>query len=115
MKNLPALIALSTLLLLQSACQKKQQEAVIPEPKFVSVYAKLTTASVTAHPVFIDSLGPARMVDSILATEGVTRQQFNATVAWYNKDVQRWKPFLDEVVKALEDSVKANQNSGKPW
>jgi hypothetical protein len=91
------------------SCKEKPPANVIPEPQFVSVYARLTTASVTAHPVPPDSLGSARMVDSILALEGVTREQFNATVNWYNKDVTRWKPFFDEVVAALEDSVRKQQ------
>jgi hypothetical protein len=104
---LPAFAAL--LLFSQSSCQKKQPADVLPEPKFVSVYAKLTTATVTARPVPPDSLGSANLVDSILALEGVTREQFNATVHWYDEDVQRWKPFFDEVVLALEDSVRKQQ------
>jgi hypothetical protein len=97
------------LLLSQNSCKQKEPSKVIPEPKFVALYARLTTASVTARPMPPDSLGSARMVDSILALEGATREQFNATIRWYNEDVRRWKPFFDEVVAALEDSVRKQQ------
>jgi hypothetical protein len=93
------------------SCKQGKPANVIPEPKFVSLYAKLTTNSVTARPVIPDSLSPARMVDSVLASEGVTRDQFSATVRWYNEDIRRWKPFFDEVVQALEDSVRKQQKT----
>ena len=110
MRKCFALISTIALLLFPlSSCQQKPPAHVIPEPKFVSVYARLTTASVTARPLPADSLGPARIVDSILTLEGVTREQFEATVRWYNQDVTRWKPFFDEVVAALEDSVRMQQ------
>jgi len=109
--NAPLLVLgfCTILLLSQTSCQKKEPTSALPESKFVSVYAKLTSASVTARPVPPDSLGSARMVDSILALEGVTREQFDATVRWYDEDVQRWRPFFDEVVRALEDSVRKQQ------
>lgn len=104
--SVPLVCLTAVLLLAISSCREKQPANVLPEPKFVSVYARLTTATVTARPVPPDSLGSAQIVDSILALEGVTREQFEATVHWYNEDVERWKPFFDEVVRALEDSVQ---------
>ena len=110
MKTPAVLIGFAAFLLLSlSSCQQKRPVDVLPESKFVSVYARLTSASVTARPVPPDSMGPARVVDSILTLEGVTRDQFNATIRWYNEDVHRWKPFFDEVVLALEDSVRKQQ------
>lgn len=97
------------LLLAQDSCSSRAPSNVIPEPKFVSVYARLTTATVTARPAPPDSLSSAQLADSILALEGVTREQFDATVHWYNEDVTRWKPFFDKVVQALEDSVRKQQ------
>ena len=110
MRTTFALVCYAMILVLtQDSCSSRAPSNIIPEPKFVSVYARLTTATVTARPVPPDSLGSAHMVDSILALEGVTREQFNATVRWYNQDVTRWKPFFDEVVQALEDSVRRQQ------
>jgi hypothetical protein len=112
MKRLPILAYLAVgLLFILTSCSPKEQASVIPEPKFVSLYARLTTASVTARPVPPDSLGSVQMVDSILALEGVTRERFNATVRWYDEDVRRWKPFFDQVVAALEDSVRNVQKT----
>jgi hypothetical protein len=110
MKAFVLLFGLTSLLLFsQTSCQKKQPPDVLPDSTFVSVYAKLTSATVTARPVPPDSLSSARMVDSILNQEGVSREQFNATVQWYDQDVKRWKPIFDEVVLALEDSVRKQQ------
>ncbi|MBP1647766.1 MAG: hypothetical protein H6Q30_1211 [Bacteroidetes bacterium] len=103
------LLVIASLLLTGTSCRKKEPANIIPQPKFVSVYARLTAATVTSRPVRPDSLSSAQMVDSLLALEGVTREQYNATVQWYNEDVQRWKTFFDDVVAALEDSVQKQQ------
>ncbi len=100
---------IASLLISGSSCRKKEPANIIPQAKFVSVYARLTAATVTARPVRPDSLSSALMVDSLLALEGVNREQYNATIKWYNEDVQRWKTFFDDVVAALEDSVQKQQ------
>jgi hypothetical protein len=110
MRKSIALISLAAFFLVPlGSCRHEGQSNILPESKFVSVYARLTAVTVTARPVPPDSLGSARLVDSILTLEGVTREQFDATVRWYNEDVQRWKPFFDQVVRALEDSVRVQK------
>jgi hypothetical protein len=109
----PAILFVLMLLVPIASCRQERDANILPESKFVSVYGRLTTASVTARPPLPDSLARKEFVDSVLALEGVTRDQFETTIRWYNEDVQRWRSFFDEVVRALEDSVRTQKPLGK--
>ena len=49
--------------------------------------------------------------DSILASAGMSREQFGATVKWYNQDLTRWGDLLQRVVRYLEE--KSGDPSGR--
>jgi hypothetical protein len=78
----------------------------LPVNLFASAYAGLLQASI---PPGRDSLTVAARVDSLLAVYSVTRDQFNATVAWCNDDTARWNAVMDEVVRILEEKTRTSR------
>jgi hypothetical protein len=75
----------------------------LPTERFSAVYAQLLLASIDLNR---DSLGPTRRVDSVLAGQSVTREEFNATIQWCNEDMSRWDGVMEEVVRILDEKTK---------
>ncbi len=74
---------------------------------FTTVYVDLEATLWALKRTTGDTLVIARAADSVLASHGVTREQYMATVEWYNDDWTRWKGFYDDVGKQLEERSKA--------
>ena len=106
-RTLLVLLALS----LASCHRDGPSQGQFDQKKFAALYADLLEISMKARRVGSDSTSAARQADSVLATAGVTRGQFEAAMRWYNDDVRRWKPFLDEVVRNLEERTRPNSRS----
>jgi hypothetical protein len=100
MRSLPI-----TLLLVLFGCTPAGRTPSEPLPldRFAAAYATLLEATL---PPGRDSVAATHSVDSVLALRAVTRDQFNATVAWCNEDIVRWNSVLDEVVRILEEKAK---------
>jgi hypothetical protein len=97
------------LLVLLSSCTGDQRfggAPPLPINRFASAYAGLLEASI---PPGRDSLAVPASVDSLLAFYTVTRDQFNATVAWCNDDTARWNAVMDEVVRILEEEIRTSR------
>jgi hypothetical protein len=97
------------LLVLLSSCTGDQRfggAPPLPINRFASAYAGLLEASI---PPGRDSLAVPASVDSLLAVYTVTRDQFNATVAWCNDDTARWNAVMDEVVRILEEEIRTSR------
>ncbi|MHB1686038.1 MAG: DUF4296 domain-containing protein [Ignavibacteriaceae bacterium] len=91
------LIFLQSLFLV--SCSNKK---IIPQDKFVNVYAELIFAQDTAST-------PASKKDFkpiILSRYGVTAEQYQTTVDYYNQDPKRWTGFFDKVTKYVESLQK---------
>jgi hypothetical protein len=83
----------------------------LPPERFAPVYAEMLIWTTGA-----DSLGrSARQAqDSILASSGMTREDFKATVDWYNRDLTRWGVLLQNVVRYLEEKSMLRKKNDPP-
>lgn len=82
---------------------------IIGEEKFVAVYALLLTDAKPgeAKP---DSLAhPGRI--ALLEREGITEEEFRATLAWYNRNPERWREFYKQVTRHLEEQAAADTSA----
>jgi hypothetical protein len=109
MRRLPVL----SLIVLLASCRHgagSPPDGVIGHDQFVKAYAALLENRGARPPMQKDTLAMSRGADSVLARFGATREQFQKTVAWYNADVQRWRGYMDEVTRILEER---QQNRGQ--
>lgn len=81
----------------------------LPPERFSAVFAELILGSVDLKG---DSLASTRRVDSILAAQSVTREEFNATMQWCNEDLSRWDGVMEQVVGILDQKTK--ESAGNP-
>jgi len=100
MKIKPAIILL---LILQTvflvSCSEKK---ILPEDKFVTVYAELIFAQDTSS-----TLSSKQNFKSIILSRyNVSEKMYDSTVAYYNADPQRWTGFFDKVTKHVQDLQK---------
>lgn len=71
----------------------------VKEEVFVSFYIDLAVAQ--------DSLGSApeptaRILNDLYKRYGITRAEYNATLAYYNSEPKRWETFFQKVTALLE-------------
>ncbi len=89
-------------LLLASCSQGGDQPGILDEDEFASAYVELldsASAAKTDHP---DSLlSPA--AQRILERRDISVEEFNATVAEYNKDTKQWEAFYAQVIRKIRD------------
>jgi hypothetical protein len=94
------------LLVTLSSCRGSNRDASSGgEEKFARVYAMLVMVS--SNPQMASSSPPER----ILADAGMTREEFRKTVAEYNRDPQRWAPFIEKVQKIIEEETARTDSS----
>ena len=70
-----------------------------PQEKFVQVYVelvKLRERLPSTNPVFVDSSR------TILKKYGLTKQEYDQNLAYFNEEPERWEAFYQEVLKRLE-------------
>ena len=81
------------------SCSNKK---IIPQDKFVNIYAELIFAQDTAST-------PASKKDFksiILSRYGVTQEQYQSTVNYYDQDPKRWSGFFDKVTLNVSNLQK---------
>jgi len=90
------LIALTT-----AGCAQEPPEGVIPTETFAEIYAALVeNERLTGPEVFLNT----RMydADTTLARFGVTRDQIQRTIDYYDQDLRRWHGFYMEAMQRIE-------------
>ncbi len=100
------------LLLLGLSCSERKPTpptGVLPPAEFARVYADLLRQGMYTPATSLDTLQQRREVDSILALHGTSREAVQASVEWYNRDVETWKTITDSVTANLE-----RQQAGRP-
>ena len=111
MKILPYILLV---LILPSCGTGAEGREAIKRDKFTEVYTTLLEEGIRDRKNGLDSIASSRNATEILTKAGVTREDFQNTVRWYNSDVQRWRLFLDEVVKRLEERANKEGNTPDP-
>lgn len=105
----------ATLLLLSAvaACGPVAGDDAHPDPEqFAPVYAEMLIHA--TDPESGRGASGAERQDSILASAGMTREQFNATVEWYNREPARWGDLLQNVVRYLQEKSDRPGERGPP-
>jgi hypothetical protein len=91
---------LSTLLI--PGCSKK----IVDEDKFAKIYAEMVIAQDTAS-YTPDNFKPVQ--DKIFKRYGITRDEYSATVAAFNKDPEKWEKFFNKAIAYVEALKKQHQ------
>jgi len=86
----------------------------IKADKFAEVYTTLLEEGIRDRKNGLDSIASSKNATKILEGTGVTQEDFQNTLRWYNSDVRRWRPFLDDVVKRLEERANKEGNTPDP-
>jgi hypothetical protein len=80
---------------------------IIEEDKFIQIYSDIIIANDTIS-------SPSQVSDSILLSilnkHGETKDDYKATIEYYNEDSERWEKFFSKAVTYLE---KKRKNSAK--
>lgn len=93
------LIAFITLF--TAGCTNEPPDGVIPTETFAEIYAALVeNERLAGAEAFLNT----RMydADSTLARFGVTRDQVQETIEYYNEDLSRWHGFYVEAMQRIE-------------
>ncbi len=98
---LPVLVALTI-----ASCTRQPGSAPLDRSEFAAVYTDVTVSLWKARRAGADTTVLSRITDSVLALHNTTREQYLATLRWFNEDVERWKGFYDEVSTDLEERAK---------
>ena len=88
LKSTDKLFILLTAILILPGCSKSR---VMSEDKFMKVYVDLVVAQDTSN-------APITKFDSVKAIvfkhNGITKDEYDATIDYYNKDPQKWQDFF---------------------
>ncbi len=105
------LIILSTSLIW--ACSPvSEARPPIEMDRFAGLYADMLLASSTGQQSTRDSSQQTTsQAKSLLPVWNVTPEEYEATLTWYNQDVKRWGPLLEQVVQKLEERRAAQKPS----
>ena len=89
-------------------CSAGQPEGVLDKETFAKVYAAMVENEKLSGP---QSLYNVRLYDSdtTLARLGVTREQIEQTVAYYDQDLRRWHEFYIEAMRAVENDPRTKR------
>ena len=99
------LLLLAATTLLAGSCSRRAEPRALDQRRFAQVYFQLTRAGVSVREMGSDTAAARRRADEVLRRAGVSRQEVEATVRWYNEDVTRWKALFDEVMNVATDSL----------
>ncbi len=90
-------------LVVNLSCQSDRRPPnVLSHDRFVSVSCELFKNAQRMSDWGLDPVNRIVYTDSVFSKAGVTREQYSATVAWYNEDVRRWKVLSDDIVREVE-------------
>jgi hypothetical protein len=102
-----ARILFTFILCLLPACNwRNPEDRPLERQQFASLYAELTASLWNAKRSTADTLALAHVADSVLAAHSVSHRRYDATLAWFNADPERWKGFFDEVGGLLDNRAK---------
>jgi hypothetical protein len=94
---------LSLTFLLFSGCSN---DRILDEEKFVKVYTDL----VIAHDTIPDGKANFDSVkQAVFNRYGITRGQYDSTVSYYNKDVDRWQSFFNSATAYIDTLRNRNR------
>jgi hypothetical protein len=110
MTPLRTLLAITLLTLL--SCGEDQPAGIIAEETFAKVYVALQESGRTSSPLIgygIRKFDP----DTTLVRFGVTREQLEKTMEYYDEDLERWKRVYAMIV-SLQESRKEPRAQEEP-
>lgn len=84
-----------------NACSERTNNKILDEDLFVKLYCDAVT-----YADLIDEDQRTAFVDSVLASEQASREDFQRTVAFYSKDSKRWQEVFAKIVAELEQREK---------
>jgi hypothetical protein len=101
-------LAAAMVLLLFTGCPAEQPDDILDKETFAKVYAAMVENERLSGP---QSLYNVRQYDSdtTLSRLGVTREQIERTVAYYDQDLRRWHEFYIEAMRAVENDPRARK------
>jgi hypothetical protein len=105
--------------LAQGCAQDSPPEGVVPMETFAEIYASLVENERLAGPAILLNTKQYD-ADTTLARFGVTRDQIQRTIEYYNEDVRRWHAFYVEAMQRIEWGAgkknldKAREKKSKP-
>ena len=93
------------LLVLLPACDRRENvDGQIPRQTLVSIYIDLLEARKGAIPTGVDSTAAA---NSVLASHGVTKELYQASIGAYAGRSEEWKSFYEDVLNRLEEEEQS--------
>ncbi len=100
--------ALVLFVLILAGCGANDQSAdVLDKDTFAKVYAALVENEKTLGPQTLYNI-KRYDPDTTLARLGVTREQIENTIAYYNQDLRRWHEFYKGAIREIEgDPMKS--------
>ena len=111
MKTLTVIVS-AILLGLFSSCSHREgnpPDSILPPGSFAATYVHLVKLGVQPTTVPADSSRHRIRVDSLFSEIGVTREQFQASVKWYNAEPARWREVMDSAASILDREQKRVQ------
>ena len=92
-------------LFVTSCVLRDSAREAVPQQKFVDMYCALLQEAIQENKLNTDRTTTLRRSDAILAEAGITREQYLETLHWHNADVERWKAFMEAVVRRYEEGA----------
>lgn len=99
------ILLITTSLLTNCTDEPAPEDHTIPHETFIKLYIDLLIAGESGFLSSSDSLKaqPAKKtIDSLYTHYGVTERQVRQTIEAYNRNLNQWKEFYEEVTKRLE-------------
>jgi hypothetical protein len=91
------------ILLVNLSCQSDRRPPnVLSHDQFVSLSCDLLKNAQRMSDWGLDPVNRITFTDSVFSRAGVTRDQYTATIEWYNADVLRWKQVTDDIAREVE-------------
>src|SRR5262245_17577052 len=108
MKKSTNTLCATIVLCLFMGCSSGEPEGVLDKETFAKVYAAMVENERQSG---LQSLYNVRQYDSdtTLTRLGVTRDQIERTVAYYNQDLRRWHEFYIEAMRAVENDPRTKK------
>jgi len=100
-------VAVAFMSALGSCRHEGPPDSLIDKPRFVQLYCDLLRNAQRVRDWGQDSVVARRYADSVMASAGITDEQFESTLRWYNEDIERWREFSEEVTRTLESPAPA--------
>jgi len=89
------------LIILNLRCNRQTETRELDQETFVRVYCDVVTYGELVQPD-----RKAALVDSILNSYHISREQFQQTVASYSQDEEKWEKIFVKIVEELEAREK---------